>query len=125
MIDVSDLIGIPFLEYGRTLKGLDCYGLAIEVYKRYGKTLEDVTPKAILTIKDDEYLYLPQLNIKETKKLKEAVLLEFYTKENYLHVGVALDTKTFIHCTQNAGVKISSFNSVKSFMTLSKMYEVI
>ena len=43
MIDVSDLIGVPFVEFGRDKEnGLDCYGLAIEVEKRLGKDLKDV-----------------------------------------------------------------------------------
>ena len=35
-IQISDLIGIPYKDHGRTAEGMDCYGLAIEVMRRYG-----------------------------------------------------------------------------------------
>lgn len=42
MIDLSDLLGIPFVNMGRDAKtGLDCYGLVIEVYKKFGIALPE------------------------------------------------------------------------------------
>lgn len=35
-MNADDLIGIPFVEGGRTLEGLDCAGLAQEVLRRAG-----------------------------------------------------------------------------------------
>ncbi len=114
-----------FKEFGRDKNGLDCYGLAIEVFQRYGKQLNDVTLKQFLTIKGDEKYIIPTLNIKETTELKDGLLLEFYCNDNRLHVGVSLDDKTFIHATENQGVRISSFESCKGYMKLTKMYKVV
>ena len=36
MIDYSDLLGIPFVNHGRSPRGYDCYGLVMEVYRRFG-----------------------------------------------------------------------------------------
>ena len=42
MIDVSDLIGVPFVNHGRDIHdGLDCYGLVMEVFRRYGKHIPE------------------------------------------------------------------------------------
>lgn len=38
----ADLVGTPFLWAGRTLAGLDCWGLVLEVYRRLGVELQDV-----------------------------------------------------------------------------------
>lgn len=32
MIDYSDLIGIPFVQDGRSKSGYDCYGLTKEIF---------------------------------------------------------------------------------------------
>ena len=37
----SDLVGIPFRNGGRDTSGLDCWGLAMMIYGRYGITLPD------------------------------------------------------------------------------------
>ena len=42
MIDVSDLVGVPFKVHGRSKEeGFDCYGLAMGVERRAGKNLPD------------------------------------------------------------------------------------
>jgi cell wall-associated NlpC family hydrolase len=41
MINLRDLLGIPFTNRGRTLDGLDCYGLVMEVYKKFDITLPE------------------------------------------------------------------------------------
>lgn len=40
--NISDLIGVPFLDSGRDPnRGLDCWGLVMEVYRRVGVELPD------------------------------------------------------------------------------------
>ncbi len=42
MVRVEDLVGVPFVNGGRDIAlGLDCWGLVIEVFKRYGIDLPD------------------------------------------------------------------------------------
>lgn len=123
-IDLSDLIGIPFVEFGRDKStGLDCYGLAIEVCKRYGKNLTDIVLEKF--DKGRVRKILPSLNLHEIDYIKECTILEFYgKKDNRLHVAVALDKNRFIHATESQGVRISSFSSSKEYLTLYKIYEV-
>ncbi len=42
MLKYDDLIGIPYVDYCREpQKGLDCWGLAMELYRRRGIKLPD------------------------------------------------------------------------------------
>lgn len=118
MIDVSDLIGVPYLDNGRTLKGLDCYGLAIEVEKRLGKTLQD----AVYENHDKELseIWAPLLNVHSTDIIKEGTILEIHVG-NTLHIAVALNEREMIHATTNQGVRISRIAAYK----IAGMYEVI
>lgn len=127
MINIADLIGVPFVEFGRDIKnGLDCYGLAIEVEKRLGKTLKDVALEKFDREKVERTA--PNLNVKKLRldEISEGVILEFYgLQDKRLHIAVALDKKTFIHATENQGVRISSFASSKTYLKLANVYEVI
>lgn len=118
MINVSDLIGIPYKENGRTLEGLDCYGLAIEVEKRYGKNLRD----AVYENHNEELsqIWEPLLNIKKTDILTEGCLIEIHIKGT-LHIGVAIGNGLMIHATINQGVRISRLAAYK----IAAIYEVI
>lgn len=127
MIDVADLIGVPFVEFGRDIKnGLDCYGLAIEVERRLGKALKDVALEKFDREKVERTA--PNLNVKKLRldEISEGVILEFYgLQDKRLHIAVALDKKTFIHATENQGVRISSFASSITYLKLANVYEVI
>ena len=118
MIDVSDLIGIPYKENGRGKSGLDCYGLAIEVEKRFGKELQD----AVYDNHDKELSqkWAPLLNVRQTDFIKAGSIIEIHIG-NTLHIAVALDSKTMIHATTNQGVRISRIAAYK----VAAVYEVL
>lgn len=122
MIEVSDLIGTPFKMFGRTKEGLDCYGLVIEVEKRFGK----IIPDFMFDCKEFQRVEnsIPHINVKKSDYIAEGMILQFRTFDGRLHVGVALDKKTFIHATETQGVRISSIASSKSYMKLLSQYEV-
>lgn len=107
-IQVSDLIGIPYKDHGRTAEGMDCYGLAIEVMRRYGYDLRDV-------IYNDHALELstenaPTLNVTPIDKPREGALLEMQDG-NELHIGVCLNEREFIHMTRT-GCRINHIGAL-------------
>lgn len=115
---ISDLIGIPYKENGRTVEGLDCYGLAIEVEKRLGKNLIDVCYDNHNIELSNEYA--PLLNIRKIVNVYPGALLEMHIGSE-LHIGVALNDKLMIHATRNQGVRISQINAYP----ITNIYEVI
>lgn len=123
-VKIDDLIGVPFVEFGRDpKKGLDCYGLVIEVERRFGKKLNDVSLEKF----DAEKLKrtLPEINVRKAEVIKPGVILEFYGRQNNrLHVGVALGGDIFIQSTENQGVRISSIKTAKMYLRLANIYEV-
>lgn len=102
-IDVTDLLGVRYKKNGRTLKGLDCYGLALIVSERLGNKLpdfeyDDTTWETFLSIQKD--LRLSDYGmIKGSRPYKEGDLLLFKVDcqfEN--HCGIYLGDNTIIHC---------------------------
>ncbi len=125
MLYVADLIGVPFLEFGRNPEiGLDCYGLCIECARRNGKILKDVALQKF--DKNKVQNTIPELNVKKTDCIKEGCILEFYGKsDGRLHVAYALDAKKFIQATETQGVRISTVDSAKMYLNLAAVYEVV
>ncbi len=118
MVDVSDLIGCPFRENGRTRDGFDCYGLALEVERRFGKELADVVYSGCDQRLADEFA--PLLNIRRAGRITAGTLIEM-RRNGEVHVGVALDGTRMIHATVNQGVRISRIGSVP----VTDIWEVI
>lgn len=104
-VDVSDLIGVPYKEHGRDKTGLDCYGLAIEVLRRYGKTLPDVVYD-----RDHDYELsnenAPLLPLVKIDEAEEGCLIEMRYRGE-LHIGVYIGNHRFIHATRGQGVRLS------------------
>lgn len=121
-MELTDLIGVPYKENGRNIaEGFDCYGLAIEVEKRMGKTLKDV-------IYNDHNPNLVQKNENLINVIKRTETDSFNIGDiveiimhGELHIGVIISDKTFIHATYNQGVRIS----LMANYPIKNIYEVI
>ena len=113
MIEIADLIGVPFVSRGRDPKtGLDCWGLVIEIGRRMGKDIPDfyvdaLDSEQIGVIKD----FVEKDWIKSARPEAGAVIglrLDRNCLPNITqHFGVCLDKIRFAHTMQGVGVIVS------------------
>ena len=100
MINVSDLVGIPYKPHGRDENGTDCFGLIWIISFRLGKRIPDVPYKGF----SPELMSLAkQMKVKQIPELEEGCVIEMI-KDGKLHLGFSLDKENMIHCTFNEGV---------------------
>ena len=108
-MDYTSLIGIPFVDQGRDPKiGLDCYGLAKEVFRWHGIDL----PEYWISCKDVSRI---NQTAEEEKKSGRWIQLEkprvpclIYLRFNefkWNHVGVYIGNGWFIHTAETTGVR--------------------
>lgn len=117
MIDVSDLIGVPYKVNGRDIrKGLDCIGLAIEVERRFGHKLPD-KEDFCADVKNRNFEKLAASTVSEcsvkeiNKPTKEGDVILFKDVYGMLfHIGIYLGNNIFIHCNKY-GVHTERLNS--------------
>ena len=113
MVTVNDLIGVPFVSRGRDPKtGLDCWGLVMEVGKRFGKNIPDFLVDAhdskqigvihAFVEKDWTKTDHPQPGAVIGLRLDRACLPDVTQ-----HYGVCLDTRRFIHAMEGVGVVVT------------------
>ena len=116
MIDVSDLIGVPFKVHGRSKEeGFDCYGLVIEVERRLGKELPDpfyssVEPESNLATMA---LIEKGLDITELKAPEKYCVVKM-NSSGRPHCGVYLGKGVVIHATENCGVVLQKLHRLKA-----------
>lgn len=108
----EDLLGVPWLRGGRDEKGMDCYGLAMEVRKRIGDPVPEYNSP------DDENSviasFLKEIDVAE--KLLQPVpfcFVAFRLFSPYVnHIGVVLnDCDHFIHIIKEETVRIEKLSS--------------
>ena len=105
----SDLIGIPFVDGGRDLSGMDCYGLAIEVFKRHNIVLPDYR----ISCEDASQINQTVNREKqggrwlrlERPEIPCVIVLRF-NRFVWNHVGVYVGAGKMIHTAKKTGVRI-------------------
>jgi cell wall-associated NlpC family hydrolase len=115
MVKVDDLIGVRFKTHGRVKEdGFDCYGLAIEVSKRFGHELNDLWYKKSdsQTFSENAENMVSKMSskVEETNEQKEGNLILFADeKGNMVHIGVILEEGKFIHA-EIGGVRVTELD---------------
>ena len=112
-MEISDLIGVPFVSRGRDPKtGLDCWGLVMEIGRRMGKDIPDfyvdaLDSKQIGVIKD----FVEKDWVKADKPEPGAIiglrLDRCCLPDITQHFGVCIDKIRFCHTMQHVGVIVS------------------
>jgi len=118
MIDLSDLIGKPFHEDGYGPENYSCYGLAVEVFKRYGIEI----PRTNISVCACKEASQKEIEITLMKLWKPVLELEIPTglviqSTNYEfanHLGVYIGEKRLIHATVNRNVAIDHLSDWKN-----------
>ncbi len=112
-IKYADLIGVPFLNHGRDPeKGLDCYGLVTEIYKRQGIKIPEYDAEWNDAEKINGYIEdatassvweeIPPEKIEENIPCVLAIRLAA-PPGMVNHTGVYIGGRKFIHTRERAG----------------------
>ena len=110
----DDLIGVPFVDGGRSLAGMDCWGLVMEIYKRYGVKLPDYKiacedASSINNAIDSSRFAWER--IEGSPPSPSLVVIRFNTIKLCNHTGVYIGDQRFIHTRKKIGVNVDSIDS--------------
>ena len=114
----EDLLVVPWVDKGRTLDGLDCYGIVLELCNRAGTPLKDICDDGVIEEKELQR-YVTSLNVEERDHPEKGFLIQC-VYDGRLHMGYLVDKKTVVHMT----IKGTRVTPVKLFPG-AKFYEVI
>lgn len=124
---IEKYIGIPFVHKGRTMKGLDCWGLIRLVYKDLGfevAEIDDYEMEGHLQGHD----HVPQIYADKWERVSVPVgydvVLFLNQKGIAYHAGMILPDRRFIHCAKNTGVAIVNFSNVEKMMRVDGFYRL-
>lgn len=100
---IKDLIGKPYVNKGRGDGGYDCFGLVLEVLKRFGYEVGDVdyekSNELTFSMNYKKVIDTLQGFTEQKGQPKESdVIIFFDDKGRGVHCGVMLSRNTFIHC---------------------------
>lgn len=116
MVNVHDLMDTPFVAGGREVgKGLDCWGLYIEVMKRFGVQVPDFKISCFAA----DLINLEKIAV--TKQMMEpvenpipgdgvAMAIHPEAPDMVQHFGVMIDKRRFIHTLEKIGPMLTRTN---------------
>lgn len=114
-MDVSDLIGVKYKPHGRDKNGYDCYGLVMEVEKRFGYNLPDfsytetdgkIDAEAETALKGGDMMRIGS-------PVPGAIILLQNVQGMKTHIGVYLGDGMFIHSHIKRNVCVDSVESYR------------
>ena len=124
MVKVKDLVGGKFVSGGRSVQaGMDCWGLVMEVYRRYGAVVPDFSvgafDYAIINALMDEAVgssVWEKVDRPYDKDAPLVVLMRMHPKL-ITHAGLYVGGNRIIHTMKMTGVILSRIDGLKSRIT--------
>lgn len=134
MINYTDLIGVPFKNRGRDINtGVDCYGLVIEVFKRFGYNIPEYYADYNNTQAVND-LIVGKTAIKSNWERVEInnmpipclLAIRFGVPQGIVnHTGVFIGDGKFIHIRENTGVCIDRIKSPAWYRQIEGCYKFV
>ena len=117
-MNLSNYIGIPYKINGRNEKGLDCYGLIIDIYKKhfsinlpdFNSSFLSSSDQAIPNKAKKESEYWTPVNY-NSRKQGDVIL--FNIGGNPFHIGLILDQSKMIHTLEGHNCVIESYSGAR------------
>lgn len=112
-MDYLDLLGVPYYPSGRDVKtGLDCWGLAMELYRRQGKQLPDpfATSTRPLPCSGTEWLVAAYGAWQRVDEPVVGCAVAMSIRGHVDHIGVVVAPRTVMHSMRNVGVVMHSLD---------------
>jgi cell wall-associated NlpC family hydrolase len=113
LLDLNDLIGIPYKKGGNGEEGFDCYRLVREVKRRLGEKLPEFS-----SLTEDESIHQMVLDnvdfVKQIENPEPYCLVVFKVGAPFFnHIGIVLeDCDYFIHILENRVVEIHRLSNL-------------
>jgi cell wall-associated NlpC family hydrolase len=112
---INEYLGIPYKHLGRSLKGFDCWGFVVHIYKNYlgikvFDLVEEVKYDKNWSYENKDYIteYRDENVWKEVNKPR---FLDIMLFNNYKkipnHAGIYLSKNKFIHAVEKVGIVVS------------------
>ena len=100
----GDLLPVPYLAHGRTLQGLDCVGVFMEVQRRLGHALPfyESDPATLESV-------LPRWEKVDVPQPGDGILIRSSAPD--WHVATVISPFEMVHGKEGAGVVVERFDS--------------
>jgi len=117
-MDLNDLIGKPFHEDGYGPDNYSCYGLAVEVFKRFGIEIPKINI-SVCACKEASQKEIETNLIQSWKPVLEltiptGLVIQSTNFEFANHLGVYIGSRRFIHVTVNRNVVVDKVSDWKN-----------
>lgn len=115
MIEYRDLLGTKYKVHGRSKEeGFDCWGVAIELYKRAGRKLVDIYYETLDKITDIEQEIFSLVPSEKIDRLEDMCIIMINVKGEPVHIGVYVGNGMFIHAVRKLGVIVEPVSRWKN-----------